>query len=320
MAQFRPFAITQNPGSPPIGTSVVGNIVIGVDNQNYDGLGGLDWYAGPDEVPGYIIAVYNTNNNQPTQFPVDNLYLDPNLKGSNITLSNSDTTAFQPFATIQSVLTLSPLDGPSIMFSVKCTSGTGLSYIGIGNDGTKTTNPLGNNTASIGFSSDGNFWYANAIQFAGLGTSSGTPTWVNGDIIDMAISPGSDMCWIRVNGGNWNNSPTANPEIGEGGLSLFGLCGDVYLPAYPGLSPAQSGVMTIESNSKYSVPNGFNFLGNKNASIKFLRCAKNDTAFLQLAQTLVEVIPATAANAAIALNDNEYWTSYGKSYWAFGLQ
>jgi hypothetical protein len=78
--------------------------------------------------------------------------------------------------------------------------------------------------------------------------------------------------------------------------------------------------MTIESNSKYSVPNGFNFLGNKNASIKFLRCAKNDTAFLQLAQTLVEVIPATAANAAIALNDNEYWTSYGKSYWAFGLQ
>jgi hypothetical protein len=313
MAQFRPFAITQNPGSPPIGTSVVGNIVIGVDNQNYDGLGGLDWYAGPDEVPGYIIAVYNTNNNQPTQFPVDNLYLDPSLKGSNITLSNSNTTATQGTTTIQSVLTLSPLDGSSIMFSVKCTAGTGFSYIGIGNVETKTNSPLGNNTASIGFSSDGNLWHTNAIQ------SSGYPTWVNGDIIDMAISPGSDMCWIRVNGGNWNNSPTANPGIGAGGLSLFDINADD-VAVYPGLSPAQNGVMTIESNSKYSVPNGFNFLGNKNASIKFLRCAKNDTAFLQLAQTLVEVIPATAANAAIALNDNEYWTSYGKSYWAFGLQ
>jgi hypothetical protein len=318
MAQFRPFAITQNPGSPPIGTSVVGNIVIGVDNQNYDGLGGLDWYAGPDEVPGYIIAVYNTNNNQPTQFPVDNLYLDPNVMGSNITLSNSNTTATQGTTVIQSVLTLSPLDGSSIMFSVKCTSGTGLSYIGIGNDGTKTNSPLGNNTASIGFSSNGNFWHANAIQFAGLGMSSGTPTWVNGDIIDMAISPTDDACWIRVNGGNWNNSPTASPA-GAGGLNLFGIdAGGAAI--YPGLSPAQNGVMTIESNSKYSVPNGFNFLGNKNANIKFLRCAKNDTAFLQLAQTLVTVSPANAATAKTELNANGYWTSYNEANWAFGLQ
>jgi hypothetical protein len=313
MAQFRPFAITQTPLSIPDGTTSIGNIVIGVDNQNYDGLGGLDWFASPDEGLGYIIAVYNTNNNQPTQFPVDNLYLDPSLKGSNIILSNSDTTAFQQFSAIQSVLALSQIGGSPVMFSVRCDAGVGASYIGIGNVETKTTNRLGNNTDSVGFSSDGNYYHANAIE------ASGTPTWGTGDIIDMAISPASDLCWIRVNGGNWNNSPTANPVASVGGLSLFSLCED-YVSIYPGLSPADHGYMTIESNSKYNVPTGYNFLGNKNANIKFLRCAKNDAAFIALAQTLVEVIPATVPNALQMLNDNGYWTSYGKSYWTFGYQ
>lgn len=313
MAHFRPFAITQTPGSIPDGTTNVDNIVIGVDNQNYDGLGGLDWFAGPDEDLGYIIVVYNTNNNQPTQFPVDNLYLDPSRMGSNITLSNSDTTATQSTTVIQSVLALSEIGGSPVMFSVKCNAGSGASFIGIGNEGTKTLSYLGNSTASVGFSSTGNYYHNNTI------VATGTPTWVNGDIIDMAILPGSDACWIRVNGGNWNNLPSSNLTTGVGSLSLFDINVDG-TTIWPGLSPAHNGVMTIESNSKYNVPTGYNFLGNKNANIKFLRCAKNDAAFIALAQTLVEVIPATVPNALQMLNDNGYWTSYGKSYWTFGYQ
>ena len=43
MAQFRPFAITQTPLSLPEGTVGVGNIVIGVEDQDYNNLEGLDF-------------------------------------------------------------------------------------------------------------------------------------------------------------------------------------------------------------------------------------------------------------------------------------
>lgn len=314
MAHFRPFAITQTPLSIPDGTINIDNIVVGVDNQNYDGLGGLDWFAGPDEDLGYIIAAYNTNNNQPTQFPVDNLYLNPDAAGFNIILSNSDTTASQAGGGVNSVLALSAIGGSNIMFSVKYTNSNptpGISYIGIGNSAIKLNNFIGNNNAGIGFSSDGNFWFNNTSQ-------PGSPTWVNGDIIDIAVSPTLDACWIRVNGGNWNNSPTSNLSTGVYGISLYDINVDG-TDIYPGLCP-ELGVMTIQSNSKYNVPDNYNFLGNKNVNIKFLRCAKNDSAFIALAQTLVEVIPATVPNALQMLNDNGYWTSYGKSYWTFGYQ
>ena len=63
MAQFRPFAITQTPLSPPVGTTVVGNIAIGVDEHDYyNNYGSLQWIAGPDESTGYIIAYHDTIN------------------------------------------------------------------------------------------------------------------------------------------------------------------------------------------------------------------------------------------------------------------
>lgn len=63
MAITRPFAI--NTGSAISGTSQVGNIAIGVDALNYSAQpGGVVWYMGPDEDPGYVIAYQN--GTQPT--------------------------------------------------------------------------------------------------------------------------------------------------------------------------------------------------------------------------------------------------------------
>ena len=63
MAQFRPFAITQTPLSPPSGTTVIGNIAIGVDEHDYyNNYGSLQWIAGPDESSGIIIAYHDTIN------------------------------------------------------------------------------------------------------------------------------------------------------------------------------------------------------------------------------------------------------------------
>jgi len=322
MAQFRPFAITQTPLSLPVGTTGVGNIVIGVADQDYNNLEGLDFFAGPDEELGYIIAIRNMANNQPTHIAVDNLYLDPLNKAADITLSNSNKTAAQVFSYTQSVLGLNLINGSDkIMFSAQYTisnSGPGTSYIGVGRHEMNISGPFngfpGTDDKSIGFSSDGKYYFnGNAVELD-------TPTWTVGDIIDIAFEAGQRI-WIRVNGGYWNNNASADPTAGTGGLAAF-LMSD----CYPVLCPAMYGIMTIQENSMYNVPDSFNFFGNKNASIKFLRSpitgvpVVDDAAFVALAQSLVEVIPATAANAKIQLNNNEYWTSYGESYWTYGYQ
>lgn len=61
----RPFAY--NPSQTPIpGTIQVGDIAVGVASQDYfPKPGGVQWWNGPDENPGYIIAKAITNGSQP---------------------------------------------------------------------------------------------------------------------------------------------------------------------------------------------------------------------------------------------------------------
>ena len=59
MAQYRPFAIKTTSVIPSGCTSLV-NILIGVDDQQYQGLGGYQWWAGPDESLGYVIAYFDS--------------------------------------------------------------------------------------------------------------------------------------------------------------------------------------------------------------------------------------------------------------------
>jgi hypothetical protein len=56
MAQYRPFAHWDGTSALPSGISQSQNILVGVENQNYYNLGGLTWWAGPDESLGYVIA------------------------------------------------------------------------------------------------------------------------------------------------------------------------------------------------------------------------------------------------------------------------
>lgn len=70
MAQYRPFAIWDGISSIPSGTSQSQNILIGVADQNYNNLGGLDWWAGPDESLGYVIAYYDATFTHPNQLNI----------------------------------------------------------------------------------------------------------------------------------------------------------------------------------------------------------------------------------------------------------
>lgn len=70
MAQYRPFAIWDGVSTIPGGTSQSQNILIGVADQNYNNLGGFDWWAGPDESLGYIIAYHDNTFNHPNQLNI----------------------------------------------------------------------------------------------------------------------------------------------------------------------------------------------------------------------------------------------------------
>ena len=68
MSTSRPFAF--NSGSTISGTEQVGNLSIGVLEQDYSGNpGGVKWWMGPDEDLGYVIAHQTVPPTQPTQIP-----------------------------------------------------------------------------------------------------------------------------------------------------------------------------------------------------------------------------------------------------------
>jgi len=102
------------------------------------------------------------------------------------------------------------------------------------------------------------------VYFNGIQVYSGLPTFVAGDVIDIAlvgsyITPG---WWYRVNGGYWNGNPEANPTTNTGGLSQF--VDDTSSPLYPAVSiGGETGpsVFTIQDVPVYPVPTGFTFLG-----------------------------------------------------------
>ena len=106
MATTAPLAY--NTGSPIQGTEQVGDLAIGITNQDYStNPGGVTWWMSPDEELGYVIAHPVSGNTQLTPIfsgaPSGHLTLSSTYKGVNISLSNNDQTAYQQFGYQSSV-------------------------------------------------------------------------------------------------------------------------------------------------------------------------------------------------------------------------
>lgn len=84
--------------------------------------------------------------------------------------------------------------------------------------------------AGIGFAtaSQASFLGVNAITGFGYYPLNGSmsdftnsaASAVNGALIGMAVDFNAKLMWVRVSGGNWNNSALANPATGVGGFSF----------------------------------------------------------------------------------------------------
>ena len=304
MSTTRPFAY--NTGSPIGGTIQVGDLAVGFPTS---GFTGIDWWNGPDEDLGYVIAQSVSAGNQPTNVPEDQLFLSPTYKGTDISLTNNNQTASQIFSYSQTVLGETIISGTNrVMFSVQYTStnpsvGYGGHFIGVGLTTMNYSGPFngypGNDTNSIGFSDDGKYYYNGSV------VSSGLPTWTNGDTIDIAISHGQGW-FIRVNGGDWNNNPSADPITLNGYLPMNGLTN-----FYPALCPYIYGTMEVLNYPKYEVPATYEMFSSKLSGVGFFRTSGfNDSEFINIANTLLNESYTTIDEASSGLTTNGFWNSY----------
>jgi hypothetical protein len=107
-----------------------------------------------------------------------------------------------------------------------------------------------------------------------------------------------------VNGGNWNNNPSANPTTGSNGIVIIGG------PFYPVLCPAYEGTMIVQNSPAYSVPSGYNFLATLSSVGFFQTIGFSDSEFVQLANVVSNSNYTTASEASLGLTANGFWNSY----------
>ena len=311
MATIRPFSY--NTGSPIAGTIQVGDLAVGYPTTGYTGM---EWWNGPDEDLGYVIAQPVPDDSQPTNVPEDEIFLSSTYKGVDISLTNNNQTASQIFSYQQTVLGETIISsGSRVMFSVKYTSsnpsvGVGGHFIGIGLTTMNYSGPFngypGNDTYSNGFSDDGKLYYNGSVYEPGL------PTWTDGDVIDIAIDYDLEQWWIRVNGGFWNNVPQGDPATQTAGKSIQLTSPSGY---YPALCPYIFGTIEVLNYPTYGVPSGgfmeYNFLGKKTGSVGFFRTdGFDDNEFIDIANILLNSNYNNAPDASTGLTSSGYWNSY----------
>ena len=180
-------------------------------------------------------------------------------KSANITLSNSDKTATLSSSVAAGVRSTQKrthnVPGKYYFeFLVNNTAGAFSARVGLSNFAQTLTTTT--DTLNVGLS-DGVIRRASTI----LGDAT-DETIVNGDVICCAwntqTSVGNSAIWVRLNNGDWNNTPTSDPATGVGGLAT-GVLPDVdYALWFYGTTTASSvTVRTETAEFSYAGPSGF---------------------------------------------------------------
>ena len=312
MATSRPFAY--NPGTAIPGTTQIGNLAIGTPTNGF-GSTGLQWWNGPDEEAGYIIA--KVTDFQPTPIFSGDLTLSLVYKPADIILDTYGRTAsVTNWAYVQSVLGNTLINNNDkvvfgLIYTATNPAAQSNAWIGVGTRSMNYNGEFdgfpGNDDKSIGFRQSGEVWFNNNMIQPGL------PSWVHGDRIDVAVDHGNSKMWIRVGGGPWNNDGSADPATNQNGVSLNSLTS-----VYPVLSPGSGvggnsyGTMALTSTPSAPLPKGFQFLGsNYTAFVGFLRSDDfTNQSFINLVNSKFSQNFTTVGQCYSWLSTNNYWTSY----------
>ena len=224
--------------------------IINVNKQS-----GLLW-----ETPAGALPVGNNK-----LFPIP-MQFNPNYLGPDLKLNNDNLTvkALPSILTSggypTSLATYAIKDGMKVMFSIEASTVIKSDYttIGIATHDMDLTTYLGDTADSFGFWDDG-FIFGNSNEIYG----GGYPEFYSGSIIDVAVDRQNYLIWMRVNGGDWNNSITANPVTGAGGIDISFISGDVYPGVGVYAETNRLGEMSVKQLPNYEIPFGFTFVGNE---------------------------------------------------------
>lgn len=175
---------------------------------------------GTDLVKNIQIAVFTDItvgiNATPCTFTA---FLNPSDKSASVTLSNNNLTASVVSGTDSAVRTTRTITQKT--YYEDSFPGTGQA-IGAGNSSAQLNGFfVGGDANAIGIQSNGNV-YINAGVVGSI-----TPG-ITSDKLGVAIDPIAHLFWVRLNGGNWNGSPTANPATGVGGIDISSIPGPLF--------------------------------------------------------------------------------------------
>jgi hypothetical protein len=158
---------------------------------------------------------------------------DPAKKNAGITLSNGNLTATTPANAVYASILASGAGKTTgkYYFEVTITAmnpdGQG---IGFGNASADLTAQGGSTVNSVGWRRNGSISHNNSVYAT-------IQTFAQGDVVAMAVDLDAKLVWFRNKTGgttnNWNNSGTANPATGTGGITGTpspGLAAGPYFP------------------------------------------------------------------------------------------
>lgn len=205
-------------------------------------------------IPG-IVAQGVSSSGPPVVTPT---MLDPLNTGSGVTLSNLNLTAKKTTGGIQWRMSRTVVGKTAGKFYMEATFDelTG-SFIGIG---------LGDGTAAVsnfyGADTHGLLLANNGQVFTGGAVLTTIQTTAEGAIVGVAIDIDNRRIWFRTNGGNWNNSGTANPATNTGGIAFnAGMTGTFYVGAGVQTSPNDQMTVNFGPTFAYTAPSGFEIFG-----------------------------------------------------------
>jgi hypothetical protein len=122
---------------------------------------------------------------------------------------------------------------------------------GVANATYTLNSDLGEDTNGISFRSG-------ALRY-NAGNTTGMPTYDTGDWLSFALDKDNNKLWVRVNGGNWNNSGSDNPATNTGGYSIS-VTGALYPTGFLAIEGAGQVFVPQSRRWKYTAPSGFSEL------------------------------------------------------------
>lgn len=122
--------------------------------------------------------------------------------------------------------------------------------VGVANRSVNLDHYLGWDANGIGIYQNGEVYY-NGGRIA-----TGYPSYVQGDVIDLAINNSTGYMWYRVSGGYWNGDSAANPATGVGGIATA-ITGEYFAGCVGGFMGPSEWALCMQS--LFGTPEGYTY-------------------------------------------------------------